>query len=196
MRCSGLTRSRRLRAAISRKASTSLSHWNDPSLRSNAFCSRRFLAATASGRQYRYGGFATTTQIRPCSSRNPNRPCAASALHPLHRAKVPRVPRLKVAKPLLWSTMENRPYQQDALDAISTEYDKGTHRQLLVMATGTGKTICLSKIPELFKTRLPGQTLILAHTEELVEQNRKKIQEANPNLKVGKEMAGDYADET
>src|SRR5208337_3984486 len=122
--------------------------------------------------------------------------CAASALHPLHRAKVPRVPRLKVAKPLLWSTMENRPYQQDALDAISTEYDKGTHRQLLVMATGTGKTICFSKIPELFKTRLPGQTLILAHTEELVEQNRKKIQEANPNLKVGKEMAGDYADET
>lgn len=92
--------------------------------------------------------------------------------------------------------MEPRPYQQDALDAISTEYDKGTHRQLLVMATGTGKTICFSKIPKVFKDRLPGQTLILAHTEELVEQNRKKLQEANPTLKVGKEMAGEYADES
>ena len=92
--------------------------------------------------------------------------------------------------------MEIRPYQQDALSAISTEYDKGTHRQLLVMATGTGKTICFSKIPEVFKDRLPGQTLILAHTEELVEQNRKKLQEANPTLKVGKEMAGGYADES
>jgi superfamily II DNA or RNA helicase len=62
------------------------------------------------------------------------------------------------------------------------------------MATGTGKTICFARLMETFKTRLPGQMMVLAHTEELVKQNEKKLREVNPTLKVGREMAGEYAD--
>jgi superfamily II DNA or RNA helicase len=39
--------------------------------------------------------------------------------------------------------LQNRPYQDAAQTAIRTEFQKGTHRQLLAMATGTGK--CLAK---------------------------------------------------
>jgi ATP-dependent helicase IRC3 len=63
-----------------------------------------------------------------------------------------------------------------------------------VMATGTGKTVVFAKLFEKMKSRLPGQMMVLAHTEELVEQNRKKLQNVNPTLKVGKEMARQYAD--
>jgi ATP-dependent helicase IRC3 len=92
--------------------------------------------------------------------------------------------------------MELRPYQQAALDAISKEYDQGIRRMLHVMATGTGKTICFGSLPSLMKTRLPGQTLILAHTEDIVKQNADKAQTVNPSLKIGIEMAGSYADAT
>lgn len=88
---------------------------------------------------------------------------------------------------------EERPYQTEAIDADIAEYDKGVRRMLNVMATGTGKTITFAKLKERFKSRLPGQMLVLAHTEELVKQNLTKIQEENPGLKVEKEMAGTYA---
>lgn len=88
---------------------------------------------------------------------------------------------------------EERPYQEQALTADLTEYDKGVRRMLNVMATGTGKTITFAKIWKKFRERLPGQMVVLAHTEELVRQNLEKIQQENPTLKVEKEMAGEYA---
>jgi superfamily II DNA or RNA helicase len=91
---------------------------------------------------------------------------------------------------------QDRPYQDDAISADIAEYDKGTRRMLNVMATGTGKTIVFSRLYEKLKSRLPGQMLVLAHTEELVKQNATKVQEVNPGLKVGIEMAGDYVDES
>lgn len=90
--------------------------------------------------------------------------------------------------------MQDRPYQSLAEEATIKEYDKGIRRMLHVMATGTGKTIVIGKLFEKLRSRLPGQMLVVAHTEELVEQNREKIQDINPTLKVGKEMAGAYAD--
>jgi ATP-dependent helicase IRC3 len=63
-----------------------------------------------------------------------------------------------------------------------------------VMATGTGKTVTFARLFEEMKSRLPGQMLVVAHTEELVEQNRKTMQDVNPALKVSKEMGEDYAD--
>src|SRR6266496_484692 len=89
---------------------------------------------------------------------------------------------------------EERPYQAEALAADLSEYDKGVRRMMNVMATGVGKTITFAKVYEKFKSRLPGQMLVLAHTDELVTQNLKKIQNENPTLKVEKEMAGEYAD--
>jgi superfamily II DNA or RNA helicase len=89
---------------------------------------------------------------------------------------------------------EERPYQTGALAADLKEFDAGVHRIMNVMATGVGKTITFAKLREKFKSRLPGQMLVLAHTDELVTQNLEKIQEENPDLKVEKEMAGAYAD--
>ena len=44
--------------------------------------------------------------------------------------------------------MESRPYQESAKDAILAEWDKGVNKTLLVLPTGTGKTIVFSKVIE------------------------------------------------
>ena len=89
---------------------------------------------------------------------------------------------------------ENRYYQTEAKTSTVGEYDRGNRRVLLQMATGSGKTVVFADLMETFKSRLSGQMWVLAHTEELVKQNLKKLEQANPSLKVGMEMAGQYAD--
>ena len=90
--------------------------------------------------------------------------------------------------------MELRPYQREAITAVRREYEAGTRRQALVLATGCGKTVIFAQIPRVMKDVLPGQTLIIAHTEELIHQNAETLQALNPDLTVGIEMAGSYAD--
>jgi len=94
-----------------------------------------------------------------------------------------------------WRTML-RPYQQDALNAIVEEYDKGTRRQLLVMPTGSGKTFVFARIKEAMGSRLPGQTLILAGREELIDQSIATVRAAQPLATVEKEMAEHSASPT
>jgi superfamily II DNA or RNA helicase len=65
---------------------------------------------------------------------------------------------------------------------------------LVSLATGSGKTIVFSKLYEKLKSRLPGQMIVLAHTEELIDQNIDKMQKVNPDIKVDKEMAEHKAD--
>lgn len=90
--------------------------------------------------------------------------------------------------------MENRKYQSDALDAIKDSYRKGVRKQLISMATGTGKTIIFSQLPQVLKDVLPGQMLVLAHREELIDQAIDKIKRLNPTLKISKEKAEHRAD--
>lgn len=90
--------------------------------------------------------------------------------------------------------MQDRPYQTEAEQSTLTEYDKGVRRMMHVMATGTGKTVVFSKLYEALKSRLPGQMLVIAHTEELVKQNADAMQEWNPGIKVGIEMSKSWAD--
>lgn len=89
--------------------------------------------------------------------------------------------------------VELRPYQQNALDAVAKEYEANIRRMMIVSATGTGKTVLFGHIPRQFRQILPGQMLVVSHTEELVKQNAEKMLEVNPGLKVGIEMAGHYA---
>jgi superfamily II DNA or RNA helicase len=88
---------------------------------------------------------------------------------------------------------QDRQYQIDAIAANLAAYDSGVRRMMNVMATGTGKTVTFAKMFDAMKSRLPGQMLVIAHTEELVEQNRKRMQEVNPTLIVDKEMGTHYA---
>src|SRR5208283_697288 len=90
--------------------------------------------------------------------------------------------------------MELRGYQQEALDSVVKDYDAGARKVLIQSATGTGKTLIFAALYERMKSRLPGQMLVLSHTEELVTQNLAKLQAMNPTAKVGKEMAGSFAD--
>ena len=70
--------------------------------------------------------------------------------------------------------MELRPYQSEAVAAIEDEWGKGVKRTLLVLPTGTGKTICFAKVTE-DCVRMGDRVLILAHRGELLDQARDKI---------------------
>ncbi|MCA9003089.1 MAG: DEAD/DEAH box helicase family protein, partial [Planctomycetes bacterium] len=67
--------------------------------------------------------------------------------------------------------MQLRPYQQEALEAVRDAYRKKHRRVLVVMPTGTGKTVLFAEISRLAK----GPVLVLAHRQELVQQARDKI---------------------
>lgn len=70
--------------------------------------------------------------------------------------------------------MELRPYQKEAVNAIEDEWGKGVKRTLLVLPTGTGKTICFAKVTK-DRVRMGDRVLILAHRGELLDQARDKI---------------------
>jgi ATP-dependent helicase IRC3 len=91
--------------------------------------------------------------------------------------------------------MSIRPYQQDGLDAIERQYRAGIHRQLVVMPTGTGKTVVFSQLPTVLKhLGLSGQVLVLAHRKELLSQAADKIQHWNRGLSIGVERAEEVSD--
>jgi superfamily II DNA or RNA helicase len=73
--------------------------------------------------------------------------------------------------------MNLRPYQQEAKAAIQAEWTKGVKRTLLVLPTGTGKTIVFAKLAE-DCVRDGQRGLILAHRGELLEQAADKLSQA------------------
>nr|DAO94464.1 MAG TPA: Chromatin remodeling complex ATPase [Bacteriophage sp.] len=68
-----------------------------------------------------------------------------------------------------------RPYQQQARDAIHAEWENGHTRTLLVLPTGTGKTIVFASVAA-DQVRAGDRVLILAHRGELLEQAADKLQ--------------------
>jgi len=72
--------------------------------------------------------------------------------------------------------MELRTYQHQALDAIEKGWDE-FRRQLLVLPTGTGKTIVFSHLAARESVR-GRHTLILAHRDELLQQAQDKLKAA------------------
>ena len=84
--------------------------------------------------------------------------------------------------------MIERTFQADAVQASLDAYDAGVRKQLLVMATGTGKTHCFGRLYEAAKSRLSGQMMVVAHTDELVRQNLLRMQELHGAASVSMEM--------
>ena len=70
--------------------------------------------------------------------------------------------------------MELRPYQQQAKDAIFSEWENGIKKTLLVLPTGCGKTIVFAKVAEEC-VKGGSRVLILEHRGELLDQAADKI---------------------
>lgn len=85
-----------------------------------------------------------------------------------------------------------RPYQTEALQSIQLHLDKGVNKQLVVLPTGSGKTVIFSNIPQTIKDSLP--MLVLAHRGELLNQAKEKILWSNPHLDVQIEKAENTAE--
>lgn len=85
--------------------------------------------------------------------------------------------------------MQLRQYQQEAMDAIFHEWSQGNKRTLLVLPTGTGKTIVFSKVIE-EKVRRGERVLVLAHRGELLDQAADKLEKAT-GLATAREQAED-----
>lgn len=83
--------------------------------------------------------------------------------------------------------MEMRPYQSEARQKIHEQWQAGRLKTLLVLPTGTGKTIVFSKVAE-DQVRAGDRVLILAHRGELLEQAREKLLNAT-GLKCAVEKA-------
>ena len=69
---------------------------------------------------------------------------------------------------------ELRPYQEEARQAIENEWASGVQKTLLVLPTGTGKTVVFSKVVE-DRVREGDRVLIMAHRGELLNQAADKL---------------------
>ena len=85
--------------------------------------------------------------------------------------------------------MELRPYQQEAREAIFTQWGQ-VDKTLLVLPTGCGKTIVFAKVTE-DRVRQGSRVLILAHRGELLDQAADKLRKS-----TGLGCATEKAEET
>ncbi|NLV84127.1 MAG: DEAD/DEAH box helicase family protein [Spirochaetales bacterium] len=72
---------------------------------------------------------------------------------------------------------ELRPYQGEARDAVLSEWDQGHQRTLLVLPTGTGKTVVFSSVIQ-HEIQDGSRALVLAHRGELLTQAADKLRDA------------------
>ena len=76
-------------------------------------------------------------------------------------------------------TLKN--YQQEAVKTVFEEFKKKTRRQLISLPTGTGKTMILAAIAK----EKNQKTLVLAHTEELIQQIKEDFLAYWPDVDIG-----------
>jgi superfamily II DNA or RNA helicase len=79
------------------------------------------------------------------------------------------------------TSIKLRDYQVECLASIQENYANGINRQLVSVPTGAGKTVIFSELIKQMKRR----TLVLAHTTELLDQAKEKIQMICSELDVG-----------
>lgn len=86
--------------------------------------------------------------------------------------------------------MKLRDYQRDCLDSIQQAYDRGIQRQMIVIATGGGKTVIASNVINMFS----GRVLFLAHRKELLQKTAETFSIVHPEKKIQIEQAENHAD--
>jgi superfamily II DNA or RNA helicase len=95
-----------------------------------------------------------------------------------------------------------RQYQKEAISDLVLRWDSGATRVPMVLATGLGKTEIFSPLEGLWvagneytaplheEYGLGARVLVIAHTDELIEQAARKARQRNPALTVGIVKAG------
>src|SRR5690625_4049916 len=81
-----------------------------------------------------------------------------------------------------------RDYQQNANENIYNAEERGIKRQLVVMATGAGKSFTITQVI-LDKVSKGHRVLILVDMEDLVWQWKGYIHTMNPDIRIGIEKA-------
>lgn len=84
--------------------------------------------------------------------------------------------------------MELRPYQKAAVEAIEADWQGGARKALLVLPTGTGKTIVFANVAK-NQVERGRRGLVLAHRGELLDQAADKIRAAT-GMECSVEKAG------
>jgi superfamily II DNA or RNA helicase len=89
-------------------------------------------------------------------------------------------------------TVRLRPYQVEAVDAAHKGHAQGLRRPAEVLATGAGKSVILAEVARTSRHGVAGgrRVVVLAHREELVQQNAQKVRDVAPDLRVGIVQAG------
>lgn len=84
-----------------------------------------------------------------------------------------------------------RPYQRTAVDALFRYFERATGNPLLVMPTGSGKSLTLAVfLKEAIEAFPETRVLVLTHRKELIEQDAAAIRKAWPDAPVGIYSAG------
>lgn len=89
------------------------------------------------------------------------------------------------------------PFQERLLELIALSREAGHHRNLLVSATGTGKTVMAAVDYARLRTILPrARLLFVAHRQEILDQSRATFRQALRDPSFGERwVAGDRPDE-
>ncbi|MET0426680.1 MAG: DEAD/DEAH box helicase [Actinoplanes sp.] len=80
-----------------------------------------------------------------------------------------------------------RGYQEEAVAAAHKAHAQGIRRPAEVLATGAGKSVIIGEVARTSVHGVAGgkRVVILAHREELVQQNAQKVRDVAPDLRVG-----------
>jgi superfamily II DNA or RNA helicase len=78
-----------------------------------------------------------------------------------------------------------RDYQEKAKAAVLAARDRGLHRVMVVMPTGTGKTSLFASLVDDFERVYHENSLVVAHRSELLHQAANRIRLIAPRLRVG-----------
>ena len=87
--------------------------------------------------------------------------------------------------------IELRPFQEALLEHLALARHQGHHRNLLVAATGTGKTVMAAVDYARLRTALPRHRLLfVAHREEILDQSRATFRHALRDAAFGEKWVG------
>jgi ATP-dependent helicase IRC3 len=111
--------------------------------------------------------------------------------------QMPLAPSRQFALPTAASAARGRlilwPYQQEALEAIVHAHQRGVRRQLLVLPTGSGKTVIAARLPE---TLGDPPLLYCAHRHELLDQTLGVFRSERPDRPTAIERGAERADQS